>query len=248
MIVDPGPASLERLLRDAGLGPGMRVLDVGCGYGAVAAVAAALVGPAGEVVAIDRDEAVLAVARERAGADSVVRFVRAEVERPPAGPFDAVVGRRVLMYVPNAGAAVAALAATLRPGGVMAFQEIDGVHVPFSTRPHPLHDELLRVVWETVRREGADPTLAQALPALLRGAGLSVEDVRAEAVVQTAERRTAMAAMIRAIAHRIEGQGVAAVASLDLDTLDARLEAELVASGETYVSDLVFGVWGRRPG
>src|SRR5215472_10896035 len=56
----------ERLLLNAGIGPGMRVLDIGCGAGDVAMLAAGLVGPSGSVVGIDRNPQVLAMARERA--------------------------------------------------------------------------------------------------------------------------------------------------------------------------------------
>lgn len=45
----------ERFFRDAGIGPGQRVLDVGSGVGDVALIAARLVGPSGEVVGIERD-------------------------------------------------------------------------------------------------------------------------------------------------------------------------------------------------
>ena len=45
----------ERLLRAAGIGPGMSVLDVGCGVGDVSLIAAELVSPGGRVVGFDRD-------------------------------------------------------------------------------------------------------------------------------------------------------------------------------------------------
>src|SRR5215471_1632117 len=50
----------------AGIAPGMKVLDVGCGAGDVALLAGEMVGPSGSVVAIDVDENALAKARERA--------------------------------------------------------------------------------------------------------------------------------------------------------------------------------------
>jgi ubiquinone/menaquinone biosynthesis C-methylase UbiE len=56
----------ERLLRGAGISQGMRVLEMGCGAGDVAMLVAELVGPSGSIVAIDRNEEVIAVARERA--------------------------------------------------------------------------------------------------------------------------------------------------------------------------------------
>jgi SAM-dependent methyltransferase len=45
----------ERLFREAGIGPGQRVLDLSSGVGNVAMLAARLVGPSGEVVGIERD-------------------------------------------------------------------------------------------------------------------------------------------------------------------------------------------------
>ncbi|MET0404277.1 MAG: methyltransferase domain-containing protein, partial [Cystobacter sp.] len=55
-----------RLLADAGVREGMRVLDVGCGWGNVSFLAAELVGELGRVVGIDRDAAPLAVGQQRA--------------------------------------------------------------------------------------------------------------------------------------------------------------------------------------
>src|SRR5262249_41337764 len=49
----------ERLMRDAGIGRGMRVLDMGCGVGDVSMLAAELVGGPGSVVGIDRSSAAI---------------------------------------------------------------------------------------------------------------------------------------------------------------------------------------------
>src|SRR5512139_3415689 len=56
----------ETLLRSAGIGEGMRVLDVGCGAGCVSLLVAGLVGPAGAVVGVDRSPEAIALARRRA--------------------------------------------------------------------------------------------------------------------------------------------------------------------------------------
>jgi ubiquinone/menaquinone biosynthesis C-methylase UbiE len=56
----------ERFLRDAGIVPGMRVLDIGCGMGDVTMLVAQLVGPQGKVVSIDLDQASLSTAQRRA--------------------------------------------------------------------------------------------------------------------------------------------------------------------------------------
>src|ERR1700681_2988577 len=65
------PITRRRYLQCAGITPGMRVLDVGCGTGDVALLAAELVSNSGEVVGADRAASAVAVARERAKARSV---------------------------------------------------------------------------------------------------------------------------------------------------------------------------------
>jgi ubiquinone/menaquinone biosynthesis C-methylase UbiE len=94
----------DRLFRDAGIGPGQRVLEVGSGVGDVAFLVARLVGPTGEVVGIDLDGTALERARVRASQLGLrnVRFVESDVSAAPAGtPFDAVVGRLILQFLPD---------------------------------------------------------------------------------------------------------------------------------------------------
>src|SRR5258708_16405829 len=103
----------ERLFRDAGIGPGQRVLDVGSGVGDVAFRVARLVGPTGEVVGIDLDGTALEKARVRASQLGLrnVRFVESDVSAAPAGTlFDAVVGRLILQFLPDPAAALRSLA------------------------------------------------------------------------------------------------------------------------------------------
>src|SRR5712692_7626212 len=73
----------ERLFRDAGIGPGQRVLDLGSGMGDVAMLAAQLVGPSGEVVGIERDARSIARARARVAEAGLsnVRFTQTDVNQ-----------------------------------------------------------------------------------------------------------------------------------------------------------------------
>src|SRR6266540_6623359 len=92
-LIDP---ITRRFFLDAGIVPGMRVLDVGSGVGDVAFLAAELVGARGEVVGTDRALTALAVARDRADARSLhnVSFCQGDpAEMTFEQPFDAVVGR-----------------------------------------------------------------------------------------------------------------------------------------------------------
>jgi ubiquinone/menaquinone biosynthesis C-methylase UbiE len=82
----------------------MRVLDLDSGLGDVAFVAAELIGPTGEIVGIERspDTAAKANIRAQQSGLSHVRFVVGDIhDVGPAGPFDAIIGRLVLIYVPE---------------------------------------------------------------------------------------------------------------------------------------------------
>ena len=106
----------------AGIRPGMRVLDLGCGVGDVAFVAADLVGPDGYVVGVDRSPEALARARIRAEQRGLaqVEFFEGDIHDPaPGGPFDAVVERAVLMYVPDPAEVLRRQATVLRPSGLV---------------------------------------------------------------------------------------------------------------------------------
>ena len=116
-------APTRALVEAAGVCAGMRVLDLGSGAGDMSFVAAEVVGPDGEVVGIERSPEAVAQATARASRRGLanVSFVLGDIhDESGRGPFDAVVGRLVLMYVPDPAAMLRTQAATLRPGGLVA--------------------------------------------------------------------------------------------------------------------------------
>jgi 2-polyprenyl-3-methyl-5-hydroxy-6-metoxy-1,4-benzoquinol methylase len=120
-LIDP---ITRRFLVSAGIREGMRVLDVGSGVGDVAILLAGLVGQSGEIVGTDLARPAIDAAERRVRASSLanVTFMHGD----PATmifnkPFDAVVGRYVLQFIPDPSAAIARLSSHLRPGGVMFF-------------------------------------------------------------------------------------------------------------------------------
>jgi 2-polyprenyl-3-methyl-5-hydroxy-6-metoxy-1,4-benzoquinol methylase len=95
---------LASAFRAAGIAPGMRVLDLGCGVGDVAMLAADFVGPTGSVVGIDRDPASVAWASKRVAESGFanIRFQTTEfLDFVDSEPFDALVGRFILLYLPD---------------------------------------------------------------------------------------------------------------------------------------------------
>ena len=116
------------IFAEAGIRPGMRVLDLGCGAGDVTFVAADLVGPDGSVVGVDRSPDALARAWLRAEQRGLtqVQFIEGDIHDPaPGGPFDAIVERLALWGVPDPAALLRRQATVLRPGGLVVPIEID---------------------------------------------------------------------------------------------------------------------------
>ena len=240
----------ERMLDDAGIGRGMRVLDIGCGPGAVSLMIARRVGNDGHVFAVDRDARMLELAREKARQTGVanITFIEGgfDVPFPERGTLDAVVGRRVLMYQPDATRAVAQLADAVRPGGVIAFHEHDMVAVSDGRTSLPLHERVRSWLREMLRLEGANLHMGFDLHSAITSAGLTVERVRAEANVLTPTSTYPIAAIIRAVLPRLLQLGITTAAEADVETLDDRLTAERRAANVTYVWEMVFCAWGRK--
>ena len=134
LLTDSVDDMTERLLVDAGIGPGMSVLDVGCGSGDVSFLLAKLVGKKGHVTGIDWHNPSLEIARERVRKLHLLNITFTQVDvctlSPEFGPFDAAVSRRVIMYLPEPVNAIRKIAATLRPDGVVALLEHDATMVP----------------------------------------------------------------------------------------------------------------------
>jgi SAM-dependent methyltransferase len=101
--------------------PGEAVIDVACGPGTVARLAAARVGPDGTVLGVDFSPAMLATARAKPPVEggATVEYAEAPADHLPAGDasFDVVTCQQGLQFFPDRPAAVGEIRRVLRPGG-----------------------------------------------------------------------------------------------------------------------------------
>ena len=174
------------LWTSAGLVPGARVADVGCGPGAMLVALAQVVGPTGHVVGVDADPAAVAAARAAlatarlsgAVAPGVVQHGRAESTGLLPGSVDTVVLRHVLAHNgPAAQRIVDHLATLVRPGGHVYLVDVDQTTArvtPESPATLELHTRYAR--WHEL--QGNYPRIGLRLPDLARAAGLDVVEHR----------------------------------------------------------------------
>ena len=123
----------------------------------------------------------LAVARERARRARLgqVSFQQGALrELNFDRPFDAVIGRFVLMYVGDPVDAVRRLARHVRSGGIVAFAEFqfDGLMRTWPSMPGSLYQKSLDWVLRTFAVAGVATSMGTALPSTFRDAGLEPAD------------------------------------------------------------------------
>lgn len=124
------PAIFDRLARRlvelAAIAPGERVLDVACGTGAVTRAAARRVGPDGEVVGVDVNDSMLAVAE--ASSDGIDLRQAEAVDLPfPDDRFDVVTCQQAVQFLPDPVAGLAEMRRVTAPGGRVVFSVLRGL-------------------------------------------------------------------------------------------------------------------------
>lgn len=242
----------RRLFAAAGLAPGMRVLDIGCGAGDVSLLAAELVGPAGAVVGVDKDGAILEAARARAASAGLanVSFVPGDLaDLALDGRFDALVGRFVLMYLPDPAATLRALRPRLRPGAIVACLEFDFTYAPFGAcPPSPLLDQMLGWFRQTAPRAGAELAMGTKLAATYRRAGLPAPQLESSAPMGTGPDWPGydyVENTLRSFLPLAIRFGIATAEEADVATFAERLRREVVASDGVVLAPQVVGAWAR---
>jgi 2-polyprenyl-3-methyl-5-hydroxy-6-metoxy-1,4-benzoquinol methylase len=243
-------SATERFLRDAGIASGMRVLDIGCGMGDVTMLVAHLDGPAGRVVSIDLDQASIETARGRAstlGLDNTA-FHRADISSfTDAEPFDAVVGRLILEFLPDPATIICRLSQLLRPGGIMALQEATWKVWLAYTSHLPLRMAVTTLLHDVFRAGGAHTEMELPLYRAYKAAGLTSIALRVELPVgDSPEFRSLLHDLLLSVWVRAEAFRLPLDKLGDPQTLASRLNDELDAT-KSFASFVgLVGAFARR--
>jgi hypothetical protein len=153
------------------------------------------------------------------------------------------------MYLDDPAAALRRLLEGVRPGGVVAFQEMDMGAIVCEPDCALWAAAADRIV-QTFARAGLDHRTGLKLARIYRGAGLPAPQTLQGARVESGPDSAVYAyveQVTRTLLPLMERTGLATAAEVGLDTLAARLREEVVAADATVVPPPLIGAWARKP-
>lgn len=240
----------EHALRLAGLRPGMRVLDIGSGPGDVSFVAARLVGPTGSVLGVDAAPAMVELARARAVEQGwrTVHFMQAAVDTiVPEEPVDAVIGRLILMHLPDPAATLRRLSTFVRPGGVVAFSEND-IAATRSIPDMPFFTQVTTGIVRAFEAMGLSAEFGNTLHTVFADAGLGAPRLTQTTPIGTAadtDMLTYAAEVWRLVSPIAEQHGFALDEVTDIDGFVQRFRREALAANALITMPPMITAWAR---
>jgi len=245
----------EHVLHLAGLAPGMRVLDVGCGPGDVSFLAARLVGPEGTVIGVDKSPEAIELARERTAAVGLtnVRFLTQDLsdsELVLDESVDALIGRLVLQYFADPALLLRHLLTCVKPGGLVAFQEVDAKDEVYSEPVCPVYETALQRIRQTFTRIGAEARAGHRLAQMFQAASLPAPQMILHERVERGPDSpiyNLVAQLTRVMLPLMQRTGVATAEEVGVETLAERMRAEALALDATLVYPALIGAWTRTP-
>ncbi|MFB7345344.1 class I SAM-dependent methyltransferase [Streptomyces hydrogenans] len=228
-------------LREAGVAPGMRCLEIGAGAGSVSRALLRMVSPGGTVTATDIKPGRIA---PEPGLTVLAHDVVADPL--PEEAYDVVVARLVLQHLPERQAVLRRLVRALVPGGLLQVDEFDAGHEPCLLAPSPedarLYERFTTAKAALMRAGGGDPTWGRKAPAALREAGLTGVRIRPHVLVR-APGTPALGLQLHHLAHLAPRLRDGGFGPAELDRLGAIMRSPDFAAA----TGVLYSVQGRRP-
>jgi len=245
--------STRAFFQAAGISEGMKVLDLGSGVGDVSLLLADLVGPRGRVVGVELKSSAVSIARARVETMGWrnAEFLAGDIQSVQLDQdYDAVVGRFVLMWLPDPLAVLERVVRHLRPGGVVAFQDNDFTFNVLASAPLPLFDRLSAWLKETQRQGGPDYHMGLKMQQLYQNVGLPAPHLTLDAPLGAGADWTGyqyLAETIEMLLPPMRQLGIVVPADVDTADLAERLRREAVENQAVIVLPAIIGASSRKP-
>jgi ubiquinone/menaquinone biosynthesis C-methylase UbiE len=233
------------------LGPldGARVLEIGCGPHGCSDQLSRRVGPAGDVVGVERSPEAVAMAKKMVASEGLTNVEVLERDGRstglPVSSFDLVTCRLVLVNIPQPEQVIAEAVALAKPGGWVACHEADWVS-HLCDPPLAAWDALSDLFVRYCQQNGSDPYIGRRVSRLLREAG--IVDVAINPLVHVFppgyDGRNLLLDFTENLSDRLVATGL--VSEVELSELKAALRQHLAADDTVVVSCLQVQAWGRK--
>ena len=242
----------RRFFEAAGIGVGMKVLEIGSGAGDVALLLADLVGPRGQVVGVEMNPVIVETARARAkaaGWNNVTFLVGDVREAVVDSDFDAVAGRWILMHLAEPVSILRTLAARLKTGGIVAFHENDFTYPPTVLPPTELSRQIQGWSVPPAGTPGVEMRMGTKLYRTYQEAGLPAPQLIVEAPAGAGPDWPGyeyLADTIRSLLPALEKRFGVDPSAVQVDTLAERLRADVDEVRGIHMLPIMFGAWARK--
>jgi hypothetical protein len=201
-------------------------------------------------VGIERDAASIERAQARVAAAGLrnVSFLNTDVNKIAIDrPFDAAVGRFILMFLPDPVSVLQSVVRLVRPGGVLAFHEPSWIPLLALGDRLPLWSCVLRSIHGTILRSGANPEMGLALYSIFQEVGLPAPKMHLEIPLGSdVDFLRVISELVCSLRPLAEQHNVSLEELGNLDTLSERICAEIAAANTVVSIVPLLGAWSRK--
>ena len=237
------------LFDQIGIGPGSRVVEIGCGPQGCLELLSDRVGAEGYVIGVELSELAVATARgflaDRGITNAEVRQGHGAATGLETQSFDFATARLVLVNIPEPEKIVAEMAALVKPGGVVALHEADWIaHLCDPALPE--WDRLMQALVTYSKENGIDLFIGRRIARMLRAAGLT--DIRLNPLVHVYEpdhsRRPIFLQFVHNLRDRIVERGL--LSEPEFAECYSSLERHISDPNTFVMSHIFLQAWGRK--
>lgn len=237
----------EDFLQVAGLKNSLRILEVGCGGGAITRRLIEKLPPQAQLVCIDFDKKAIDIAKSKVSAGPIrVEFHDLDIERSDltaiGGDFDFIYLRFVLSHLRNPSQAIEKVRNLLRPKGVLAAEDVD-FSGHFSYPRSESFDRYVALYTQVARAKGANADLGPQLPELFGQHGLRQVKFRVAApAFRDGDGKQAAILTLASIKDTLLSEGI--IQAAEYEKLEADLAQLTRQDGSILGLPRIFQCWG----